>query len=72
MALHWTPIWRREASFQGWACPNCEWRYSNTRPFNAFQPFPKDMLAEFNAHKCKDHPRPKVLRKGSGIGAQLD
>ena len=52
-------VWRKEESFEGWACTVCGWVRPNPRLIGKTQTPSREVGEAFDAHICAKHPRPK-------------
>lgn len=49
--------WRRENTFEGWACSECGWVYPNPSLERATKDHDRLMKQKFDEHVCSEHPR---------------
>jgi len=50
-------VWRKENGFEGWACSNCGWIYSNPSLESADKEHREIVKEKFTEHRCAKYPR---------------
>jgi len=56
-------VWRKEESFEGWACTVCGWLRSNPSLIGNTPTSTTDVGEAFDAHKCAQLPRTRKPRE---------